>query len=108
MKRFLKLKHHLKMNVLIFLNKIKKEVNCDIMIIGSYISKKVPDFVNEIRKNTQNILKEFCSINNWTYFDLSTTISMYNNIEKDATHFNQKGIEILSEKMYSFIIKKIC
>lgn len=86
------------------LNEIKKEVKCDIMIIGPYISKKVPDFVNEIRTNTQNILKDFCLLNNWTYFDLSEAIQYYNNIEIDATHFNEKGKEILSDEIYKFII----
>jgi len=38
------------------LHKIKSEVNCDIMIIGPYISKLVPDFVNSKRLKTQNIL----------------------------------------------------
>ena len=87
------------------LNEIKKEVECDIMIIGPYISKKVPDFVNEIRIKTQNILKDFCLLHNWTYFDLSDTINNYDNIELNATHFNTKGIKILSDKMYNFIMK---
>ena len=87
------------------LNEIKKEVKCDIMIIGPYISKKVPDFVNEIRIKTQNILKDFCLLHNWTYFDLSETINNYDNIELDAIHYNQKGVEILSDKMYNFIMK---
>jgi len=86
------------------LNKIKKEVNCDIMIIGPYVSKMVPEFVNNIRIETQNILKEFCSTHKWTYFDLSETIRKYN-IEKDATHFNEIGKEILGNEMYKFIIK---
>ena len=41
------------------LHKIKKEVNCDIFVISPYISKKVSDFVNDKRIETQNILKEF-------------------------------------------------
>ena len=65
----------------------------------------MPDFVNEIRIKTQNILKEFCLLHNWTYFDISETINNYDNIEKDPTHFITKGIEILSEKMYNFIMK---
>lgn len=38
------------------LHKIKKEVNCDILVIGPYISKKVTDFVNDERTETHNIL----------------------------------------------------
>ena len=39
------------------LHKIKQEVHCDIMIIGPYVSRKVPEFVNAERIETQNILK---------------------------------------------------
>lgn len=85
------------------LDKIKKEVNCSIMIIGPYISKRVPDFVNNERKNTQNILKEYCYKNNLTYFDLSESIEKYN-IERDNTHFNELGNNILSNEIYKFIL----
>ena len=50
-------------------------------------------------------IKDFCLLHNWTYFDLSETINNYDNIERDATHFNKKGVEILSDKMYNFIMK---
>ena len=86
------------------LHKIKKEVNCEILIIGPYISKKVPDFVNDERKKTQNILKDFCFLYGYDYFDLSETIKDYD-IEMDETHFNDYGKEILSDKIYNFIIK---
>ena len=33
------------------LNKIKEEVQCDILIIGPYVSKKVPENVNNERKS---------------------------------------------------------
>ena len=86
------------------LHKIKKEVNCDILIIGPYISKRVPEFVNDERIETQNILKEFCFLYGCDYFDLSETIKNHD-IEIDETHFNNYGIEILSNEMYNFIIK---
>ena len=86
------------------LHKIKEEVNCDILIIGPYISKKVPDFVNNERIETQKILKEFCLLYGCDYFDLSETIKNYD-IETDEVHFNAYGIEVLSNKMYNFIIK---
>jgi hypothetical protein len=85
------------------LHKIKNEVNCDIMIIGPYISKMVPDFVNIERSKTQNILKEFCILYGWNYFDLSETIKQYD-IETDESHFNNDGIEVLSNEMYNFIM----
>ncbi len=86
------------------LHKIKKEVNCDILVIGPYISKKVPDFVNDERIKTQNILKEFCFLYGCDYFDLSETIKNHD-IELDETHFSNYGIEVLSNEMYNFIIK---
>ena len=86
------------------LHKIKKEVNCDILVIGPYISKNVPEFVNDERIETQNILKEFCFLHGCDYYDLSETIKTHN-IETDETHFNSYGIEILSNEMYNFIIK---
>ena len=86
------------------LHKIKKEVNCDIMIIGPYVSKKVPEFVNTNRIKIQNILKEFCLLYDCEYFDLSETIKNYD-IEKDETHFNDYGTKVLSNEMYNFIIK---
>jgi hypothetical protein len=97
-------KHMNKEECFDILHKIKKEVNCDIMIIGPYISRKVPDFVNNERIETQNILKEFCFLYGCDYFDLSETIKDHN-IETDETHFNKYGIEILSNEMYNFIIK---
>jgi hypothetical protein len=97
-------KHMNKEECFDILNKIKKEVNCDILVIGPYISKKVPDFVNDERLGTQNILKEFCSLHGCDYFDLSETIKNHD-IETDETHFNTRGIEVLSNKMYNFITK---
>jgi len=87
------------------LNKIKNEVNCDILIIGPYISKKVPDFVNDQRIQIQNILKEYCLLNNCDYFDLSETIKNNYDVERDEFHFHSYGTEILSNVMYDFIIK---
>jgi hypothetical protein len=97
-------KHMNKEECFDILDKIKKEVNCDILIIGPYISKKVPHFVNDERIETQNILKEFCFLYGCDYFDLSETIKNYD-IETDETHFNSYGIEVLSNEMYNFIIK---
>ena len=73
------------------------------LVIGPYVSRKVPDFVNNDRINTQNILKEYCKQNNVSYFDMSKTIEL-NDIEIDETHFNEKGTKILSYVMYNFII----
>ena len=87
------------------LHKIKSETNCDMLIIGPYISKKVPDHVNKERIDTQNILKEFCLSNGCDYFDLSETIKTQDDIEKDETHFNHNGIKVLSNKMYNFITR---
>jgi hypothetical protein len=86
------------------LHKIKKEVNCEIMIIGPYISKYVPEFVNNKRILTQNILKDYCFLYNCEYFDLSETIKNYD-IETDESHFNDNGKEILTNEIYNFIIK---
>ena len=86
------------------LHKIKEEVKCDILIIGPYISKKVPDFVNDDRIKTQHILKEFCSLYGCDYFDLTEIIKIHD-IEIDETHFNINGIEFLSNEIYKFIIK---
>jgi len=86
------------------LRKIKKEVGCDIMIIGPYVSKKVPEFVNIERIETQNTLKKFCLLYGCDYFDLSETIKKYD-VEIDATHFNTYGIKVLSNEMYKFIMK---
>jgi hypothetical protein len=98
------IKHMSKEECFDILHKIKQEVNCDILIIGPYISKKVPDFVNDERIETQNILKEFCFLYNCDYFDLSKTIKNYD-IETDETHFNSYGNEVLSNEMYNFIMK---
>jgi hypothetical protein len=86
------------------LYKIKEEVNCDIMLIGPYISKKVPEYVNNSRLLTQNILKEFCLLNKCYYFDLSETIKNHD-IELDETHFNDYGKRVLTNEMYNFIMK---
>lgn len=98
------IKHMNKEECFNILHKIKKEVNCDIMIVGPYISKFVPVFVNDERLKTQNILKEFCFLFGCDYFDLSETIKNYD-IEIDETHFNCYGIEVLSNEMYKFIVK---
>jgi hypothetical protein len=86
------------------LHKIKKEVNCDIMIIGPYVSKKVPEFVNVERIEIQNILKEFCLSYSCDYFDLSETIKKYD-VERDESHLNGNGMVVLSNEMYNFIMK---
>lgn len=98
------IKHMNKEECFDILHKIKQEVNCDIMIIGPYVSKKVPEFVNAERINTQNILKEFCLLYEWNYFDLSETIK-HQDIENDDTHFNSYGTQILSNEMYNFIME---
>jgi hypothetical protein len=98
------IKHMNKEECFDILNKIKKEVNCDILVIGPYISKRVPDFVNNERIETQNILKDFCFLHGCDYFDLSETIEKHD-VETDETHFNNYGIEVLSNEMYNFIIK---
>ena len=98
------IKHMNKEECFDVLNTIKIEVNCEIMIIGPYISKKVPDFVNAERIKTQTILKEFCLLSGCTYFDLSDTIEKYD-IEIDETHFNRYGTQVLSNEMYNFIMK---
>jgi hypothetical protein len=98
------IKHMNKEECFDILHKIKKEVNCDILVIGPYISKNVPDFVNDERIETQNILKEFCFLHGCYYYDLSETIKTHN-IETDETHFNSYGIKVLSDEMYNFIIK---
>ena len=85
------------------LNKIKNEICGDMLVIGPYVSRKVPDFVNNNRINTQNILKEYCKQYNVSYFDMSKIIEL-NDIEIDETHFNEKGNKILSYVMYNFII----
>ncbi|AYV75746.1 MAG: hypothetical protein Terrestrivirus3_15 [Terrestrivirus sp.] len=86
------------------LDAIKKHVNCEILIIGPYISKKVPNFVNDERIQTQNILKEYCLLNDVEYFDLSDIIKLHD-IERDETHFNDYGMQILSDVIHKFIIK---
>lgn len=99
------IKHMNKEECFDILHKIKKEVNhCDIMIIGPYVSKKVPDFVNNERIETQNILKEFCFLYGCDYFDLSETIKTHN-IEMSETHIDNYGREVLSNEIYNFIIK---
>jgi hypothetical protein len=98
------IKHMNKEECFDILHKIKQEVNCDILVIGPYISKKVPDFVNDERIETQNILKEFCFLYGWHYFDLSETIKNHD-IEIDEFHFNNHGIEVISNEMYNFINK---
>jgi glycosyltransferase involved in cell wall biosynthesis len=87
------------------LNKIKKEVCCDILIIGPYISKKVPEFVNNERIETQTILKEYCSLNGCDYFDVSEIIKKHD-IELDETHFNNNGIKELTKEIYKFIVNE--
>ena len=98
------IKHMNKEECFDILNKIRDETNCDILIIGPYVSKKVPDFVNAERIETQNILKEFCLLNKCDYFDLSETIQNHD-IENDETHFNEYGTKILSNEIYNFIVK---
>lgn len=98
------MKHMNKEECFDILDKIKKEVNCDMMIIGPYVSKKVPEFVNQERIETQKILKEYCMLHDWDYFDLSDTIKNHD-IEVDETHFNDHGTRVLSDVMYEFIMK---
>lgn len=85
------------------LNRIYEHVNCDVLIVGPYISKKVPDFVNAQRKETQDILKEYCLINQrFKYFDISNAIAE-GDIEVDTIHLTNEGIHIMSNIMYNFI-----
>lgn len=70
------------------LDKIKLEICGEMLIIGPYVSRKVPDFVNKERVITQNILKEYALIYKTNYFDMSKTIEA-NDIELDETHFNE-------------------
>tara|TARA_B110000259_G_scaffold187846_2_gene243613 strand:+ start:5622 stop:6512 length:891 start_codon:yes stop_codon:yes gene_type:complete len=86
------------------LHKIKSEVDCEILIIGPYISRKVPDIVNKERLGTQNILKEFCALNNCDYYDMSHLISMHN-IEHDECHISSFGTQVVSAVMHDFIIR---
>mgnify|MGYP005989022503 FL=1 len=88
------------------LDKIRIMVGCDIMIIGPYISKKVPDFVNDERRETQAILHTYCSEKKLCYFDMSDAISKHDNLEKDEFHFNQEGNNMLSDVIYNFIRNK--
>ena len=97
-------KHLTKEECFDILNKIKQEVQCDIMIIGPYVSKLVPDVVNIERIETQQILKEYCQQYGCDYFDLSDAIQQHD-IEVDQTHFNEYGTRVLSNEMYKFIIK---
>lgn len=87
------------------LDKIREEVNCPILIIGPYISNNVPDFVNEERIQTQNILKEYTKLNNLDYFDLSELIKTQENIEIDELHFNNDGYKVMNNVIYEFIVK---
>jgi len=48
-------------------------------------------------------VKDFCSLFGCVYFDLSETIQNHD-IEKDESHFNNYGIQVLSTEMYNFII----
>lgn len=86
------------------LDTIKQLVNCPILIIGPYISRKVPLNVNEERKQTQDILKEYSLLHSIDYFDLSDTIK-FHNIETDEAHINAYGIKKLTRVMYNFMVK---
>jgi hypothetical protein len=88
------------------LDRIKNIVKCDILIIGPYVSKRVPDSVNQERIQTQNILKEYCDLNKVSYFDLSHDIEIaIPELERDETHFTEAGAKILSNVMYQFIMQ---
>lgn len=90
------------------LDEIRKMVSCEILIIGPYISKKVPEFVNAERKTTQDILKKYCLKNKVAYFDMTDIINTYQNIETDEFHFNQQGKNMLSDIIYKFICNNTC
>jgi len=77
--------------------------------LGPYLSKNKPQHVNDERKNTQNILKNVCKIENIEYFDMTNEISkdqsiLISNIrrEGDETHFSEKGKKIISKVIYDF------
>jgi hypothetical protein len=86
------------------LDKIRDYTKCELLIIGPYISKMVPDHVNDERVMTQDILKEYCNIHGIEYFDMSNIIRS-DNVEIDASHFNDVGIKKISEIMYNFITR---
>lgn len=86
------------------LDRINKEVGCEILIIGPYVSALVPEHVNIERVKTQEILKEYCSLHGNTYFDLSEAIQK-DTIEIDQTHFNSHGNKLLTDVIYSFIMQ---
>lgn len=85
------------------LDTIYKNVKCDVLIIGPYVSRKVPEMVNDQRRETQNILKEYSKDNpRFAYFDLSNAIAE-TDIEVDATHLTPTGTQILSDVIYTFV-----
>ena len=97
-------KHMNKEECFDILHKIKSEVNCEILILGPYVSRKVPPVVNEERKATQNILKEFCSLHNCDYYDMTELISKHN-IEHDECHISDFGIQQMSKTLHDFMVK---
>ena len=87
------------------LDKIKSIVRCCVLIIGPYVSKKVPEHVNLERIETQKILKEYCDLRkDFEYFDMSNHTSQ-GNIETDSTHLTTEGTVILSQVLYDFMTK---
>jgi hypothetical protein len=85
------------------LDTIYENVNCDVLVIGPYVSKKVPESVNAQRRETQTILKEYCGANpKMTYFDLSNAIAEAD-IEVDQIHLTPAGLQTLSDVIYTFI-----
>ena len=87
------------------LDRIKEEVNCKMLIIGPYISKTAPDYVNSERADTQDILKEYCMLNDAEYFDLSEAIKLneVEIVESDDIHLTVSGVDIINHVIHKFI-----
>jgi hypothetical protein len=75
------------------------------LIIGPYISKTAPDFVNSERADTQDILKEYCMLNDAEYFDLSEAIQLHDHevVESDDIHLSKAGLDIINYIIHKFI-----
>ncbi len=86
------------------LDAIHKEVDgCEVLLIGPYRSKLVPEHVNHEREATQEVLKEYCSMRQgFEYFDMSQAIAEAEGLEVDQTHFTEQGMAVLSEVIARF------